>query len=65
MLMSFAGTVTYTNSLDPDQCWQNITDNAWTGSNLFDFLIVFLKEFFERIHFEKKSDMQNYPVGKS
>ena len=28
---------------------------AWSGSKLFDILIVFLKEFFWKINFEKKS----------
>ena len=26
---------------------------AWSGSKLFDTLIVFLKEFFEKVDFEK------------
>ena len=44
-----------------------IKRQAWSGSKLFDTLIVFLKEFFEKVDFEKKSrqqkSMQNYPVG--
>ena len=35
---------------------------------LFDSLMVFLKEFFEEVDFEKLADnkiMQNYTVGKS
>ena len=28
---------------------------AWSGSKLFDILMVFLKEFFWKINFEKKS----------
>ena len=33
---------------------------AWSGSNLFDTLMVFLKEFFKKLDFEKKSaDDQN------
>ena len=38
------------NSLDTDQTWRVV------GPNLFDTLIVFLKEFFEKVNFEKKSD---------
>ena len=43
--------------LDPDQARQN------------DTLMIFLKEFFEKVDFEKKSAdnkkiMQNYPVDK-
>ena len=39
------------------------------GSKLFDTLMVFLEEFFEKADFEKKlangkKSMQNYPVGK-
>ena len=41
---------------------------ARSVSKLFDNLIVFLKEFFEKVDFEKKSAddkiLQNYPVGK-
>ena len=37
--------ITFANSLDPDQ--------AWSGSNLFDTKMVFLKEFFEKVDFEK------------
>ena len=29
--------------------------SAWTASKLFDTLLVFLKEFFEKDDFEKKS----------
>ena len=42
--------ITFANSLDPDQAQQNVgpewiqTDNA----------MVFLKEFFEKVNFEKK-----------
>ena len=28
---------------------------AWSGSKLFDILMVFLKEFFQKNNFEKKS----------
>ena len=33
----------------PTKCW------AWSGSKLFDTLMIFLKEFFKNINFEKKS----------
>ena len=33
----------------PTECW------SWSGSKLFDTLIVFLKDFFEKVNFEKKS----------
>ena len=41
---------------------------AWSGSNLFDTQMVFLKEFFEKVDFEKKisrrqKSMKNFPVG--
>ena len=37
---------------------------AWSGSKLFDTLMVFLKEIFEKVDFEKISrrQMQNYPA---
>ena len=28
---------------------------AWSGSKLFDILMVFLKEFFQKVNFETKS----------
>ena len=41
---------------------------AWSRSKLFDNLMVFLKEFFEKIDFEKnqmtKNHEKNYPGGK-
>ena len=42
---------------------------AWSRSKLFDTLIVFLKEFFEKVNFEKpisrrQKSMKNYPVCK-
>ena len=41
------------------KCW------AWSGSNLFDTQMVFLKEFFEKVDFEKISrrqkSMKNFP----
>ena len=39
-----------------------------SGSKLFDTLMVFLKEFFEKVDFEnnqqKTKSMEDYPVGK-
>ena len=41
---------------------------AWSGSKLFDTLMVFLKELLEKIDFEKNQQttkiMKNYPGGK-
>ena len=42
---------------------------AWSASNLFDTLIVFLKELFEKVNFEKKNSRQQkmgkkFPGGK-
>ena len=41
---------------------------AWSGSKLIDTLMVFLKEFFENVDFEKyrqtTKSMKNYPLGK-
>ena len=42
---------------------------AWSESKLFDTMMVFLKEFFEKVDFEKKNQqtaktLQNYPVYK-
>ena len=42
--------ITFANRLDPDQDQQN-----FVLYNPFDILIVSLKEFFEKVHFEKKS----------
>ena len=39
--------ITFANSLDPDQ------GLALSGSKLFHTLMVFLKEFFEKVDFEK------------
>ena len=40
---------------------------ARAGSKLFDILMVFLKDFFQKVNFEKNSRrlkiMKNYPVG--
>ena len=43
--------------------WPNC--RAWSGSKLFDTLIVFLKEFFEKVNFEKNqqtTEDKNYPA---
>ena len=38
---------------------------VWPGTELFDTLMVLMKDFFEKINFKKKiSRWQNYPVGK-
>ena len=41
---------------------------AWSKSKLFDTLIVFLKEFFEKVDFEKitirQKNMEKFPAGK-
>ena len=43
------------------KCW------ALSGSNLFDTQMVFLKEFFEKVDFEKNQQMtkehKNFPGG--
>ena len=42
---------------------------AWSGSKLFDTVVALLKEFFEKVDFEKTADdkksMQNYPSCKA
>ena len=52
--------IIFANSLDPYQ--------AWSGSYQFDTLMVFMKEFFEKVIFEKISRCQkrlkNFPGGK-
>ena len=54
--------ITFSNSLDPVQARQNIRPD------LVDTLMIFLKEFFEKIDVEKISrrqkHMKNYPVGR-
>ena len=40
------------NSLDPDQARQYVGPDQ--DSKLFDTLMVFLKEFFEKVDYEKK-----------
>ena len=54
--------MTFANSLDPDG--QNVAPDL--DPKLFDTLLVFLKEFFEKVDFEKKTadnnkSMKNYP----
>ena len=43
--------ITFTNSLDPDQAQQNVGLDL--NLKLFDTLMVFLKEFFKKVDFEK------------
>ena len=39
--------------------WSGLTNRpAWSGSKLFDILMVFLKEFFQKVNFEKISRRQ-------
>ena len=42
----------FTNSLEPDQDRQNVGPNL--DSNCLNSLMVFLKDFFEKVDFEKK-----------
>ena len=53
--------ITFTNSLDPDQA------RACSGSKLFETLIVFLKEFFEKVDFKKNQQTtkkrEKFPRG--
>ena len=42
--------ITFANSLEPDQDRQNVSPEL---DQPFDALIVFLKEFFEKVYFEK------------
>ena len=55
--------ITFANSLDPDQVRQNVGPDL--DPNCLT-LMVFLKEFFEKINFEKNRQttqkMQNYPA---
>ena len=41
--------ITFAKSMDPDQDHLNVG----SGSKVFDTLMVFLKEFFEKVDFEK------------
>ena len=43
---------TFANRLNPDQYRQM---SAWSGTKLFDTLMVYLKEFFKKVDFEKKT----------
>ena len=52
--------ITFANSLDPDQAPTEC--RAWSRSNLLGTLIVFLKELFENVDFEKSAD--NKKAGK-
>ena len=57
--------ITFANSLDPDQARRYVGPDL--DPNLFDTLMVFLKEFFEKVDFEKylqttKKNMKNYPA---
>ena len=56
--------ITFANSLEPGQARQNVGPDldpicltlkwySWSGSKSFDTLIVFLKEFLEKVDFEK------------
>ena len=45
--------ITFANSLDPDQDLQKVGPDL--DPNLFDTLIVFLKDFFEKVGFDNKS----------
>ena len=56
--------MTFANSLDPDQAPAKY--QAWSGPKLFDTMMVFLKEFFQKVDFEKnrqttKKSMQKLP----
>ena len=58
--------ITFANNFDPDQARKKC--RAWSGSKLFDTLMVFLKEFFEKVNLKKihrqQKSMQNYPACK-
>ena len=57
--------ITFANSLDPDQAQQC---RVWSGSKLFDTLMVFLKDFLKKLIQRKKNhrqkSIQNYPACK-
>ena len=46
--------ITFVNSLDPDQARQNV--GPYLDSNCL-ILMVFLKEFFEKVDFEKSTNI--------
>ena len=58
--------INFTNSLDPDQARQIVRSDL--DPKPFDTLMVFLKEIFKKVDFEKISRRQksvkNYPEGK-
>ena len=58
--------ITFANSLDPDQARQNVGPDL--DPKLFDTLMVFPKEFFKKVDFEKNQqttkNMQHYTVGR-
>ena len=46
--------ITFANSLDSDQARSPTKRLAWSGSKLFHTLMIFLKEFFEKVNLKKK-----------
>ena len=60
--------ITFANSLDPDQVRQNVGPDL--DPNCSDTLMVFQKEYFEKVDFEKKNQQTTkkyakYTVGKA
>ena len=53
--------ITFANSLDTDQDRQNVGPDL--DPNYFYILIVFLKEFFEKVNFEKSHQMTTKALG--
>ena len=49
--------IAFANSLDPDQARQSIEPDQ--DSKLFDTLMVFLKEYFEKVDFEENQQTTN------
>ena len=49
--------ISFANSLDPDQSGQNMGPDL--NPELFDSLIVQLKDFFEKVNFEKNQQTTN------
>ena len=47
--------LTFASSLDPDQAQQNVGPDL--DPNLFDTLMVFLKDFFEKVNLKKNPQM--------
>ena len=64
-LCLLVSSATFANTLDPDQAQQNVEPGLDPNCST---LMVFLKEFFEKVDFENMSrrqkSMQNYPVDK-